>query len=1158
MKSATAATADMGWDFRSFLALLMALVATCGAFTAFRAASAADEVSGATRLLDEGQILELNRRQLYLDSIARSALYEQRADMLQTEALVPDPLNRLSAAENLAAERLTQRYQRFYDYSNPRNYSLEGVLERYTSEDLGDLGFYVTWQPQYDRSKVEPDIWADKEAENRSLGWDFTLLAAAVVLFVLALCCFTIADLSTALWQKGWLAGGVVSATLAGIFVLWRLHDADTVGLAVLGFAAGGVLAAKLFSMTSENPPDRANPPGEREAEANFATRIKEWLRTMAAGPSSSSERDVPAAELDPTEYVGTRLVSRKANDTLSRSVVVTIAVTALISAGCAYLYSVAAASTYEASNQAVTDQANDLRESTRNRAVANFGVDRVARVQEDLARRDAARQALQLENEGLLALPRAAVELEAMRRDEIVREDARQLKRDNDSTTVDLVSSRTNRFSLYNDARFPMLLLAGSAIFASDVAFAVWDAHNQRSFVYQKQMSQYLACLTLFAIALYLFGQCMGIDGFLAKRILAIAALGFALSGAGLMAGTALSPIVLQHLPVTARAGLPLECTGVFQSYEEPTQNADYLAAQHYACGNQLERLARGPSDYRRAADEYALAVAYRPNFALAEYERAENMEESASSQAGTGFRTLPGADVKKVAQDTEAQRDAVDDLHRQGFDNPRLIASLGYALFELGLLTGNRADLDEARKRTGEALADYARLGNSQGWAVMNDALLLAARGRLTEADAAYRQLSDPKVTTEADMALGGLTDLEFLNAQCGNILDALDCKALAARLPLWKAAIVSAVPEWKQTASASDPPTLVVDSAQAMPGGAAWAVHVAHGARRAPVVAIWYKFDPTWKIWVAQPQLKDDDDLPTLSAGGQTGEFKAALPGADFQECLGSGNYRVDFYLQGQWGARIITSVDPKTLGGFVPTFDPRLNLALCTPPGWARSDKGFEDGVYTWMYSRDRRSALLLARRDVPQLLGISDMDRIAARELSMIMNALAIAVADPPCAAPGGWRTRWYEVRGHSVVVENRVDYDGELYEGFFIAPGARPDPQQCATASSLVEFEMRSPSGGLADQAGVTPPARGVYAGFWATGAQPQRQLQVNAGVYASPRGAFYAQRHRSSVAARLRVQPRRQGSFSRIGHTSNNFMRRRQKPNAPPGRKRP
>jgi hypothetical protein len=137
-------------------------------------------------------------------------------------------------------------------------------------------------------------------------------------------------------------------------------------------------------------------------------------------------------------------------------------------------------------------------------------------------------------------------------------------------------------------------------------------------------------------------------------------------------------------------------------------------------------------------------------------------------------------------------------------------------------------------------------------------------------------------------------------------------------------------------------------------------------------------------------------------------------------------------------------------------------------------------------------------------------------------------------------------------------VENRVDYDGELYEGFFIAPGARPDPQQCATASSLVEFEMRSPSGGLADQAGVTPPARGVYAGFWATGAQPQRQLQVNAGVYASPRGAFYAQRHRSSVAARLRVQPRRQGSFSRIGHTSNNFMRRRQKPNAPPGRKRP
>ncbi|HLY02784.1 MAG TPA: hypothetical protein VKR56_09875 [Candidatus Cybelea sp.] len=1141
MESATTTAADTGWDFRSFLALLMALVATCGALTAYRAASAADEVSGATRLLDEGQILELNRRQYYLDSIARSALYEQSADMLRTEALVPDPLNRLSAPESLAAERLTQRYQRFYHYWDPQNYSLEGAIERKAFEDLGDLGFYVTWQPQYNQSKVEPDIWADKEAENKSLGWDFTLLAAAVVLFVLALFFLTIADLSTLPRQKGWLAGGIAAATVAGIFVLWRLHDAGTITLALAGYAAGGVLAVKLFSMISQD--------------------------SGSAGERSAESPDVPAAELDPTEYIGSRLINRKANDSLSRSVVVAIAVTALISAGCAYLYSVAAANMYEASNAAVTDQANGLRESTRNRAAANLLIDRVARVQQDWARLDAANQAVQLENEGLLALPMAAVKIEEQRRDQILLEDARALKRDNDSTTVDLVTSRANRLSIYNDAEFPILLLNAKAIFAGDVAFAMWDAHNQDSFAYQKQMSRYLACLTFFAISLYLFGQCMGIDGFRAKRILAGMAAVFAVVGTGLTIAAALSTIPLPHFPGTAKAGLPAECTRVFRSYEEASQSADYLAAEHYACGSQLERLARVPADYRQAADEYGLAVAYRPNFALADYDRAENLEDSASPQAGTGFRTLPGDDVNKVAQDTEAEQRAVDDLHAQGFDSPELIASLGYALFERGLLTKNRADLSEAAARTDEALADYARLGNLQGWAVMNQALLLAARGRLSQADAAYARLADPKVTTNADMALGGLTDLEFLNAQCGNVLDDSDCKVLAARLPLWKAAIVSAVPEWKQTASPSDPPALVTDSAQAMPGGAAWAVHVAHGARGASVVAIWYKFDPTWKVWVAQPQLEDNDDLPALNAQASTGEFKSALPGANFQECLGGGNYRVDFYVHGQPAGGIITPVDPKTLDGFAPNFDPRLNLALCSPPGWVRNDKTSEDGVYTWMYSRDRRSALLLARRDVPQTIGVSDMDRIAARELSMVMSAPVVAAGDPPCAAPGGWHTRWYEVRGRSVVVENRVDYDGELYEGFFIAPGARPDLQQCATASSLAEFEVRAPTGGLADQAGVTPPVRGVYAGYWGTGtrpvaltfggasgqayfasglrAHPQRQSHVHAGVRTRSHVAFHA-------------RPRRQNPLSRSSRNFNNFMHHKQKSHTPPERKRP
>ena len=59
-----------------------------------------------------------------------------------------------------------------------------------------------------------------------------------------------------------------------------------------------------------------------------------------------------------------------------------------------------------------------------------------------------------------------------------------------------------------------------------------MWDADNQLSVGYQRQMSVYLAGLTLFAIALYLLGQSLGIEGFLATRILSLAATVFAIVG--------------------------------------------------------------------------------------------------------------------------------------------------------------------------------------------------------------------------------------------------------------------------------------------------------------------------------------------------------------------------------------------------------------------------------------------------------------------------------------------------------------------------------------------------------------------------------------------------------------------------------------------------
>jgi hypothetical protein len=1051
-------TSGNGWDFRSYCAVLMAIVAIVGALTAYQAARAADDVSAATRLLDEAQILALNRRQFYLDNVARADVYAGRSDSLRAEAVaLTASALRVGAQEDLAASRLSDRYARYYQWNLP-HYSLEGELERWTARDLGQLGFNVTWREQYGSSNVQPDIWADEEGEIGNLGMDFTMLAAAVVLFVLALLFLTLADLAPARRRKGWLGAGILCAVVASILVLVRLHAAVTIAFALLGYVAVGALAVKLYRMAGEQP----SPESEGRAEC-----------------------DVPAAELGPTDYIGSRVFSRATHGGFSRAIVIAIAFTALFSACCAYLYSYAAARMYEASSAAVGDQATAFRESTRNRAVANAAIDAVAHVQEDQARADATAQAVQLENEGLLGVAPATLTQENALRRMIYRRDLGQLAAEKSFGVLNLLFSNEGT-SVLQDARFPDRLLEDEAILSSDRAFAIWDAHNQLSTAYQGQMSRYLWCLTLFAIALYLFGLCMGIEGFVATRVLSATAALLALFG------VLATLLVLSAPAVAAARGIPRnvppqphECADVIRSYEGASRDPAYLAAERYACGLQLERLASRPSDYLAAASQFELALEYRPGFALAEFEQAASLERASSPQGSADFESLPGPDSNQLSRRVDEERRAVEELRAQHFDNPRLSANLGFDLFLRGVLTSNRGDIDQAARLIDESIASYGRYADAEGWDLMNQALLSAARGRLAEATARYAALAaNRNQITTPEMALGGMTDLEFLSGQCSKVLDAATCSQLTAQVPQWKAQIAVAVGDWELPATVPGSPgnaNVRVQYAQVTPGGAAWIARALPHRAGEKLLAIWYQLNPTWNVWVALPQLQE---FPAqLDRDGFAVSAVPALVGSDFGSCLDAGRYRVEFYLQGR-PAGVWTGSNP--LANFAPNFDPRLNLAVCSPPGWRRDDGHTQPGIVAMTYSPGRSDGFVLIRRDYPGPIDTSASDRVAARELAILSGAPVQAPSDPlPCAASTEWHQTWYQTRGRSVLVENRMDFDGEIYEGFFFAGGSRPDADQCAVASSFTEFERRTPAGAAAIESTQGPPARAAIVSSW-------------------------------------------------------------------------
>ena len=187
------------------------------------------------------------------------------------------------------------------------------------------------------------------------------MLTGAVVLFVLTLLCLTLADLVTPRRRKGWLIVGMISSAAAGAFVLIPLHDPITVIVAILGFAVVVALSVNLLSMTARSLTEPAT-----VAKWHFI----DWWRAIATpgAAAKDEEYDKPAAELEPTGYIGSRVLSRPTHGIFSRSVVVTIAITAVMSAFCGFLYSRASGHMNDASSAAVGDQATEFRESTRTR----------------------------------------------------------------------------------------------------------------------------------------------------------------------------------------------------------------------------------------------------------------------------------------------------------------------------------------------------------------------------------------------------------------------------------------------------------------------------------------------------------------------------------------------------------------------------------------------------------------------------------------------------------------------------------------------------------------------------------------------------------------------------------------------------------------------
>src|SRR5271154_4044860 len=162
---------------RTRIAILMAVIATFGAVVAFRAVTAEEDTSSDERRLEQGQILELNRRADLLNTYRESAQFQESENLARSRGFYlqqqakdlrdanPSAANTLDlqAEEQFAIARMYRRIGRFIYVSIDQKDTLEVGIEKNVARELSDAGFGAVWVNPPPGEL--PNIWRDLQKD---------------------------------------------------------------------------------------------------------------------------------------------------------------------------------------------------------------------------------------------------------------------------------------------------------------------------------------------------------------------------------------------------------------------------------------------------------------------------------------------------------------------------------------------------------------------------------------------------------------------------------------------------------------------------------------------------------------------------------------------------------------------------------------------------------------------------------------------------------------------------------------------------------------------------------------------------------------------------------------------------------------------------------
>ncbi|MEZ5316151.1 MAG: hypothetical protein R2752_02005 [Vicinamibacterales bacterium] len=931
----------------------MIVAAALGATVAFWIARTEQGAARRHRQLTRAQMVEISLRQAIVGDLGFRANFEsyQRANRGRAAAFQEDA-DRIRAADPEQAGQLEIRAQQELQLSRLTGTLLaafrdwgsgnaKAQIDARVTEELSRLGFATAPAPaapheapgaatpaapegtgapdgdapptgqaeardtSYDgiiHARQLP-LWAPLMAAIEDLHHHIPLLAIGVVLFVAALVALTFADLLAARPAAANVALLAGAAAMAGALIAVIIWDTSTwLPLALVAVASGGIglglRALGAFSVHTDGDP--AHPP-----------------------------------ELEPRQFAGAHVVLHHARNLRERALVALTAVTVLLSSVVGWWYADALTQANEATHRAFASEV-ELNNLTGERWLVASGGAITAALELFNARTRCtfATQAAALPPSG--TGPGAQAILEADRDREC--RALGQPPYDQQATFVD-------------EADFDSGDQPGSRIFAEirnrgpvnpSQLYALADGYISLAEAWETKSVIYVFGLTLFAIALYLLSQSTSMGENLPGFVLAA-------SGTVLAAATFGYALHLYRQPVMAAGTLPEGCAGTGTPVE--------LAAAFYGDATRIFDAAATGEDYQKAADLLSCAVAVRPDFARAQYDRSRAASLISQGDLGNDYTSFPTR--ARVAEIQASYAEMVAVLERGGWTpTTRLLNSYGFNTILAALADGDRARLDEAVSilerglavdgiATPDGTVDAVRLTNATSTQVDHSRLLLTnlalarlARNERQAAAAAYRALVDGLHAGENQPLVGSsLSDLNILAGHCAALYGdaaAETCASVADGIADARRMLLVG-----RSAPVEGGGRTAVTQAAAWihPSRAGWSARASgFDARRDTFAVVWSSYSDDWGVWrVVQPLFRTVDPR-RLQAGGVVSDVTVYDSSPSY--CLPPGRYRAEFFLNG----RPLGDGAPEEfeMRGYRNYRSREMDVAMCVPDDWTLSD------------------------------------------------------------------------------------------------------------------------------------------------------------------------------------------------------------------------